>query len=341
MNHDMDIVVQPIGTFEGAPEGHEAEPLANWATLTRFEVQVNQRSKITAPVFANGRQQVPVEIVIEARDKDNVVVSLSSAQLRSIKLINYNTSTEIANVTHEHDPRFVYHWDAAQEAGADAARGDKSSVDATRATAQTVMLYVTTTAVSATKVAAEIISPNDGVFRTNTPNPAPGKFDSWVNIHGQQEPKYYHTDLQMERVDQVTNSNWDVDLYYIKFKEPTFNIVDSQHLDVDANQPHVNKMPILGRVRVHIAFKAGQKGMMTFPQIGGFPGVQFPVNQRPGQATAVRCSYNGLHSYYPEIRLVGACVYYFNQYGNYARCAIANTYTDDYNTIRLQANEHG
>jgi len=202
------------------------------------------------------------------------------------------------------------------------------------------MFYVFHNDVSTFKLAAEITSPAGATFRTNTPDPSPGKFDSWVNIQGVQPPLYGHTDLKIERVNEVTNSHWDVDLYYIKFAESDLRIVDSLHVDVGGDGAHVMKMPVLASPRMHIAFQVGERRTVSFVGASS-SGVQFVVNQREGQATAARCTYTGLTGYYPETRWVKACVWYINQYGNTVKCSLSNTYTDDYNTIWLEGVEHG
>lgn len=341
MNPYTEIVVHPIDTLEGAPEGPGAEPVADaaWVPLSRFEVQVNQRSKITAPVYANGRQQVPVEIIIEARDSDGVVVSLSDAQMRTIRLINYNTSTAVVGCKHDKDERFIYQWAPLKDEDGEGNPDEDVPADTPRATAQAIMIYVHTTAVSAFKIAAEITSPLEGVFRTNTPNPGPGKFDSWVSIGGQEAPIYDDHALIMERVDEASNMVWDVDLYYIRFSEEDFNIVGAVHHDAAADQPHLSIIHNGNQNRFHIAFAVGAKRTIRFYNSGNTPGISFEVNRRPGEATAARCIVQGA-LYYNEKRQE-SCIWYFNQYGNYARCALGNTHNNDYNMISLGEAWHG
>lgn len=336
MKNDDNDVIEAIGAID---EGTEGQVDADWAVISKFEVMVNQRSKINARVYANANQQVPVQVVIEARDNDGVVVSLSPKQLRSIKLIDYHNS-EVVEVSHDQDTRFIYHWEPTRDDDADEAAADSPHVDApgdTGALAQSITLYVTKTVVSTQKVAAEITSPSGGVFRTNTPNPPTGKFDSWINVQGVQQLHYQHTDLIMERVDDVTNDRWDVDLYYVRFCTAEFQIVDSVHIDVDADKPHLHQ-PYGPYRRFHIAFKAGARRTISYSS-WGIPTMSFEVNKRPGQATAARITVHALY-FYPDSRRE-ACVHYYNQYGNVAKCAFHNTYTNDYNVLTLGPNWHG
>jgi hypothetical protein len=340
MNHDEDTAVQPIGELEQGEGNQDVNSLSSWKTISLFEVQVSQRSKITAPVFANGNQQVPVEIVIQARDVNGVVINLSPYQLSRIKLIDYNNGTVIPDVTNSRDSRFIYHWEIVRDDAADLG-GDVASPGETTdvAAGQTVFLYVRKNVISTTKVAAEIISPDGVAFRTNTPNPTPGKFDSWVNIQGREAPKYDHNDLIIERVDEITNVAWDVDLYYIRFSEKNLDIVGSVHMDAAADAPHLNKIHNGNQSRFHIAFAVGPKRTISYANSGGIAGTSFEVNKRPGEATAARCIVKNV-SYYRE-RRTEACLWYFNQYGNVARCALGNSYTDDYNMLTLEAIWHG
>lgn len=333
MNHDNDIVTQPIGMLE------EAQSPTNWVTLTRFEVYVKGKSKITAPVYANGLQAVPVEIVVEARDADNVVVQLTQLQLNNIKLIDYVTGNQISEYWNEYDDRFIYHWDLIRGDDADSGSGGDLPGDAPEVTAQPMMKYVIRTRISSQKIAAEITSPSGGVFRTNTANPPAGKFDSWVIVDAREAPVYSHRDLTMEKVNEVTNSTWDVDLYYIRFNEGAFKIVASTHLDAEENTPHISGTMAVVQERFHIAFEVGPKFTMTYEPGGGRPGVNFEVNKRSGEATAARCTVIGIR--YHDSRNTEACMWYFNQYGNKARCSLNGKFDDDFNTIRLEASLHG
>lgn len=62
------------------------------------------------PVFANQRQQVPVLILIEARDADNVVVPVDPDHLK-LALCSYHTGELFnggLNFTWTEDSRFIY-----------------------------------------------------------------------------------------------------------------------------------------------------------------------------------------------------------------------------------------
>ncbi|WP_367346212.1 hypothetical protein [Stenotrophomonas bentonitica] len=311
-------------------------PLADWATLSQFEVRVLGKPKVTARVYANGLQQVPVEIVIQALDKNGVVVQLSMEQLKGIKLIDYVTEADIKGANHARDTRFVYHWDLTQgdvPAGAGARREHGKMSGG----AQVIFLHVSKDAVTSHKVAAQITSPSGVVFRTNTANPTPGKFDSWVIIQGVERIRYDHTNLEMDRVDEASNSYGDVDLYYIRFKEQGLNIVHSVNIDVPSDEPHVHEKygPMY---RVHYAYSVGS--IKTYRMIfNGVTVLTWQTNKRPGQATVARVTLNGFRLDTSNHRRE-ACMRYHNQHGNYVECALGNSYTDDFNLVHLESNVH-
>jgi hypothetical protein len=66
---------------------------STWAYLSWFQVQYLQRPEdnTLATVFRNGRQQVPVTLLVQARNSQNEVVPLPLYHLQGIKLVNYNT----------------------------------------------------------------------------------------------------------------------------------------------------------------------------------------------------------------------------------------------------------
>jgi hypothetical protein len=66
---------------------------STWAYLSWFQVQYLQRPEdnTLATVFRNGRQQVPVTILVQARNSENEVVLLPTQDLLNVKLVNYNT----------------------------------------------------------------------------------------------------------------------------------------------------------------------------------------------------------------------------------------------------------
>ena len=327
-----DTVHLPIEDNEHA----DPEPLTNWATISQFVVQVNKKSKVTAPIYANGRQEIPIEIIIQARDADGVAVNLTAAQLKSIRLIEYDTGSAVDHVSYTKDERYEYYWPEIHEDGAEVQRGASAENDVSSGTAQSVFRYVHKIELSTTWIAAEIIAPSGAVFRTNTPNPSPGKFDSWIKLEARQKKIYDHTVLSISRVDEVNVPFWDVDLYYIKFKDLSMRIVFSIHLTSPGNEAH-SSCRVGDNRRAHIAYVRDSKRRVTFGGSDGLPAAEYYVNQRDGQATAARIQ---TWINYFGSRHHDACMIYVDQYGNEARCMLCPNDGDDHNTMSLKEDPH-
>ncbi|PHM29997.1 hypothetical protein [Xenorhabdus innexi] len=68
--------------------------------LDKFRIEPVLKSKtgpIQLKVFANGKMQVGVVVVIQAKDDNDNIVTLSEDQLKSIKLINYDTGDVLSD----------------------------------------------------------------------------------------------------------------------------------------------------------------------------------------------------------------------------------------------------
>ncbi|SET25629.1 hypothetical protein [Pseudomonas graminis] len=86
---------------------------SSWTSLSWFQVQYLQRPEdnTVATVYRNGRQQVPITILVEARNSDNEVVPLPNQDLLNIKLVNYNTGLPWSNgvtVSNTRNPNYDY-----------------------------------------------------------------------------------------------------------------------------------------------------------------------------------------------------------------------------------------
>ncbi len=317
----------------GSDEHANAEPLTNWKTIDQFILQVNKHPKVIAPVYANGRQQVPIEIVIRARDANGVVVNLTSTQLKSIRLIEYDTGSAVGNVSDTKDNRFIYQWPLTREDGTEVEEAAPTENDVPEVAAQSVTKYVHKNSLSGNWVAAEIISPSGAAFRTNTPNPSPGKFDSWVKLNGREPPVYAWDCFAMsDPHNAVTNSNFDVDVYYVRFTDANLRIVASiNHRTSLARGAHYAWNKDSGRME-HLVIDKGAYRPMTRKSCRSDHEVTFTVDSRSEQATVVRirdkigktCSN---HSYQHGL------VSYIDQHGNASKVMLRAA--SDGNTISL------
>lgn len=271
--------------------GLEAQPLVDWVTLSQFTVQIQKQSHVNAEIYANGRQQAPIEVVIQARDKDGVAVNLTQEQLKGIRLIEYETGNAVADWSHKKNDLFVYEWPLTRDDGAEV-EPDAEPSETPEATAQPIMIYVEKTDATTTWIAAEITSPSGAKFRTNTPDPTAGKFDSWVKLHGR-PPKVIHWEQFAISTPKkvVANGDWEVMLYHIYFVDPNYRIVASINYQKLTRGVHFT-MDQYARKRVEqVAFVVGPQ--FSYVHRSGLSNdryTTFTINDRSGQANAARVS---------------------------------------------------
>lgn len=318
--------------LESTPdEDLDLQPFANWVTISQFIVQVNKESKVTVPIYANGRQQVPIEIVIHARDADGVAVSLNAAQLKAIKLIEYESGAAVGNVSDTKDARYVYEFPLLTEDGTAANAEAREEGHTPTNSAQTIVKYVHKSTLSSNWIAAEIVSPSGGVFRTNTPNPPAGKFDSWIKLQGRQPVAIPWDDFAMTRQDHVTNPRWDVDLYFVYFTEANLRIVASiKYGSAGPDAAHYSWIKS-GKQVQHVAYPVGARRTVTHRSCANpsdYTLIQ--INTREGQANVARIKDSRTCGSFVSN---GVLMGYINQYGNESKVAIRGS--SNGNTLHL------
>ncbi len=304
--------------------GFEPEPLADWHSLSVFRVQIHKNTGVNAEVYANGLQQVPIEVVVQARDRNNVVVNLTQEQLmgvNGVRLIHYENNVGVPLCTHTHDARFVYEWNPTRDDGTEL-EPDAQTDEAPTSTGQIVKIYVRKKDLSSTWIAAEITSPSGAKFRTNTPNPTDGKFDSWVTIKGR-EPKIYPWNCSTMTSENAYNATyWDVDLYYIRFIDTKLRIVASRHYGYgDHDGYHYNWLKG-GNQTLHVCYGAGAARPVTHRSLAGTNSITLNINKHPGQATASRI----LDARdYGCVSYQGCVMGYIDQHGNESKVFVRGT----------------
>lgn len=287
-----------------------------WATLSKFEVTVQQRTKVTAPLYANGYQQVEVRVELIAHDAFGDEVFLTQEQLMNIRLIDYATSQHHKTVLQ--DTRFVYNW---QVYGKSDEEQPQSGDPSTRG--QEKNLYVFRNQPGTLKLAAEITSPSGVIYRTNT---TAGNFDSWIIVEAREPLVHHWSALVMDGpVNLITNSSWDVDMYYIRFSNntpgtPALRIVFSHHHGVpDGNAFY--SWPKDGWARKNsVLYQLGAPQKMRFPKMHS-SGIDVPINDREGQACAARISARS--DYGVQQSSSWGVITYIDQHGNKVPALVA------------------
>lgn len=319
--------VQAAGVADG-----EEERATQWVRLSKFEVTVHSTGKIRAPVYANGRQQIPVHVEIVAHNEDDDVVDLTLGQLKGIALLTYETGAPPPLWCEFYPGKNpLYEYNHRIEAG-DADAGVRPLPEDKATRGRTFTWYTSASQMGAVKLAAAITSPSGVRYITNTQNPTAGKFDSWIIVDARAPAPHAWNELVMsEHVNAITNGSWDVDLYYIRFVKPEFKIVGG--VGHNAGMDHAfYSWPKSGWARKScVAFyPTPQARLSRFPSLNP-NGVDIPVNDRPGQACAARVSSSSAHSI-PQSSSWGPVTYY-DQYGNSVAALIKPS--SDGNTVSL------
>lgn len=297
---------------------------ANWVTLSVFEVTCQNRDKVNAPVYLNGLQQVPIRVRIEARDGNGIPVSLTEQQLREIKLFEYdNPGREFLGML---TPGMFLYNHTVSPAGESAE--DKSDEEADVDSIQSITRYLAFREIQALKLAATITSPLGVVYRTNVanPNPAMGEFDSWVNVVGVEPVRFGASDMEVVHHNQMDAP--DVDLYFVKFRDNRFYIMDDAYYadylsdggrGDERNSGQVNFCALnhSGNWYTQFFYLLGDQKQVTY-RFWGIP-FSFPVNQKEGQSTFARITtpLTPVEGVTQEFHRAQRVVYY-NQHGNSA-----------------------
>ncbi|WP_314104575.1 hypothetical protein [uncultured Stenotrophomonas sp.] len=325
----FNIVVSQPSLSEDGPKSNKP-----WKYLSKFQLTCQGYDKVRCTVYANGRQQVPIQINVEARDEDGVIVDVNHAGLY-LYLCKYDDidvfPTELGRTATE-DRRFVYDGTVqSASTGVEASAGMVGAFEEDERV-QYVRQFVTAKKVGTYKLAVRCRSPDKVIFVTNTPNPPEGKFDSWLLIDAREPVPIRWEEFGMSREDAYNNSKWDLDLYYIYFKDANLRIVDSVSYGFPVNDmPHYswNKG---GKQIHHVTYRANERRMVRHRSCADPSNyLNFYVNSRAGQATAARVTdTRPCGSFHSDPRVMG----YIDQYGNESKVMIKGS--SNGNTLHLR-----
>ncbi|WP_175651649.1 hypothetical protein [Pseudomonas sp. Marseille-P9899] len=202
---------------------------ARWSELLKFEL----KAMSSLQLFANGQQQVEVEVEVQPRDVDEVLVDLSDAELNSIVLVNAHTLEPLPRVDSEGVP-VDGDW-AYNESHNDYLfhPGGRDRTNGVNARIKT--LYVQTRAGSKTTIAAMLTRDDlmpfysnekgNGSDKTIEPIPVqPPKFDNAsykfevTRVIGE-EDNDYHLDTVDYYILQLTHNSENIHFRHIEFEE--------------------------------------------------------------------------------------------------------------------------
>lgn len=316
---------------------------SKWVSLNRFEVTCQGRENVRAPVYANGRQQVPLRILIEARDADNVVVDVTDDASLDLRLVDYDDpSLPLTGLSQSstHHSQYVYHWVAQRESEDGAAPVAPESIEAAIASieadgkASVFSRWVTLDRISAIKLAVRVKSPDGVVFVSNVPNPPTGKFNSFVIVDGQKLESHAWTEFGINGPRGIYNdANFDVDLYEIFFNDADLRIVGSINRRVHADMSHYAWKKSSGRMEQVAYDVAGRRVFRHASCASPSFYCEYRIGEYPGRADAARIRdvLGGLLC--PNFSYSHGLMSYIDQYGTESKVALIAA--SDGNTMRL------
>jgi hypothetical protein len=310
-------------------KGTTAKTVATWTYLDWFQIltEEHHEDNFITSVFNNGNQQVPVTIILTARNSNGELHTLTASELQGLQIIDYYTSQPIES-TRNRDPRFDYY---SSQLPVKQKRDSKP-----KANQQAIHLWVIPRSSETIRIAAKITPPGSSIpFTTNTNAVAPGgaptdgKFNSSFSIKPVTPPVYSMVDFDMVRFDATGNTEYDVDLYQISFKNPNLKIRYMRHHSGTAGHYHYCWYKDK-QYKFQIAYQAGSPYVARFASPGheyqGY--IDFLVNSPDGTATAARVidKYVSEGEFTPTHR--SAQVSYFDNFGTESRSFWLNNSTD-------------
>lgn len=316
-----------VGRPEDATEAESSaagKAMSNkpWVYLSAFEITCQGRPKARCPVYANNRQQIPVEIYIEGRDENGVLVEVdTSYSVLDLRLCEYDDAESFpyrVGEAYKEDVQYEYNWQV-QAAEDDAADQDTAqSVARDGRPGQVVRRWLYTDIVQTRKLAVRCKSPAGVTFVTNTPNPPTGKFDSYVIVDGRAPNAIHWENIAFsDGINAYNDKNFDVDVYCIYFKDPNLRVVTNFFThDFYPDQAHYRQKH---NYYLYLQVCFLMNGPRTVEWKSAYPHdsvkCQFRVNERPHQATAARIT--DVAGYLmPEGRKYGMALGLIDQYGN-------------------------
>ncbi|GAB3629504.1 hypothetical protein PTE30175_01208 [Pandoraea terrae] len=272
--------------------------------LKTFRLVYNAQSSTdnpTAKVFANGRQQVHIEVHIDARDADGVHVDLPSDFVNNISLFSYDKSTDInfiggwksSRIKDIYDPFPVSKNEAPGEVVFEPESYGASGVES-KNTLNIFSLWATTTSLEALRISAVARLASGAEYQTNHRDvPAggeghQGKFNSSVTVQPVRPEVYDADHFELERIDEKEQNNMDVDLYFVSLKNKQMRIVSSFQRGYNENGMYYSwpKSPRKIQFAHPVAPAESQFTYRTTGDTGAF--ITYRINYRPGKATAAR-----------------------------------------------------
>ncbi|WP_297845888.1 hypothetical protein [Pseudomonas sp.] len=305
MKQKKDSTAKNTQAQPGTPS--PSEPNATWETLSWFQIIYLERTQdnSTANVFGNGRQQVPLKVIIEARNANGEVVALSATELESITFVNYHTGVELENLSNTRVQKYDYFSESSFPLQEPDNAGTLNSANVAteerdnHILRQESLKWFTTKSVETIRIAASITLLSGTTFHTHSQEVPSGgaasqgaKFNSSLTVKSHTPVTFRAGSFSAWRRDKTSNDHFDVDIYDIYFNDPGYKIRDSIHYTTPGDQWHYSWKKSDAN-KVQTAYRADLSRTVNFKTFvpGNSFNISFTVNEYltpEGKATASR-----------------------------------------------------
>ncbi|EAW17113.1 uncharacterized protein NFIA_004710 [Aspergillus fischeri NRRL 181] len=196
-------------------------------------IKVESRSGSTSlSIFANGRMQAPVYVLLEAR-KDGKPYQLTSNDLTRVKITNYHTDEPLSGSFRysSTDLGYTAPFPSSSKSDKTVDESHEQAEDRLISAYQTHTLYVFSTQIGDIRIGASILQPDNVLVTTRS-----GSNDSSIYIDAKPRPYYTLDDVKFEREDTADGAihgsigsfpvslKWDQDNYYLTSKKYPFKM---------------------------------------------------------------------------------------------------------------------
>ncbi|HEY0288124.1 MAG TPA: hypothetical protein VGC62_14100 [Pseudomonas sp.] len=282
--------------------------------LSQFKVEITSSANM---VFGNGRQQLEATVIVAPRNHGTI----TDKQLASIALVTldddgvYRELTGGLKASLNRDPLYQYFADT----------GSAPSNLEIRGPVRRKRFYISSsrTGGSLDRVYARI-SKDESTYHVTDG----GAFNSSIIIESITPRRYDENDFELSAVNELSTDRVDMDLYYLKFKNPQYQIVKSTPYTEYYSEPYDSfynddwyyrycyetrsdaGQNVIASWYTHYAFEVGPKRAFT----AGTNSIT--LNRRAGQMNLVRATTHEVSYNRPQNESERSVWGVIDQYGN-------------------------
>lgn len=271
-------------------ESHTVFHANSWEYLEWFQVLTEEipQDNYRTRVFRNGRQQVPITILLTARNAAGEYHQLTEEELATLELVDYYDGRRIDHAWSKDVFDYYRDYENLLEN-----KTNDSYLPAEKAGRQSISLWITTTSTEVFRVAARIQAPGGNVFVTNTSAAAPGgaptdgKFNSSLTIVPMGPLTHSFAAFSMAVEELEHQGSYQIDYYRIRFVDTRLKIRRSTERPFNDRVYYYYNFAY-GTHIYHILFPAGFPTSLTFEPPTHQLSITLNVNTPDGTAAVLR-----------------------------------------------------